>query len=247
MILVVHIGGSRMKWALAGPRGWIAQGVTANAEIGTLALREWHSLPRPGRAIGLNAAGEAARVRTEAQMTRWRVAMEWIVPTAAAGGVVNRYVDPAQLSPARWASLVASRRRSLAGTAAPGPCVVVNAGTLVSIDALDADGVFRGGVLLPGPRAMLGALGASGAPGRIGTGRFSPFPVTNADAAATGVIAAASGAIERVRGWLADGDGAVACYVTGGAATEIAPHLAGPWEVVDNLVLEGALVLAESP
>ena len=246
MILVVHVGGSRMKWALAGPRGWMAQGVTPNAEIGTLALREWQNLPRPARAIGLNVAGEAARVGTEAQTTRWRVGIEWVVPTTEAGGVVNRYGDPSQLSPARWASLVASRRRALAAGSSPPPCVVVNAGTQISADALDADGVFRGGIVLPGPRAMLAALGGAAAPGRAPSGRWHPFPVTNADAAATGVIAAASGAIERVRGWLAEDGVAVSCYVTGGAATEIAPHLAGPWEVVDNLVLEGALVLADA-
>ena len=41
------------------------------------------------------------------------------------------------------------------------------------------------------------------------------------------------------------GDNAsVRCLVAGGLAREIAPHLAGPVEVVDNLVLEGVLVLA---
>jgi hypothetical protein len=36
----------------------------------------------------------------------------------------------------------------------------------------------------------------------------------------------------------------VQCYLAGGAAYEIAPHLSGPVEVVDNLVLEGVLALA---
>jgi len=246
VILVVHIGASRMKWALAGQRGWIAQGITPNAEIGTLALREWQNLPRPMRAIGVNAAGEAARVRTEAQLTRWRVAMEWIVPAREGGGVVNRYEDPAQLSPARWASIVASRRRALANGREPHPCVAINAGTIVSVDAIDADGVFRGGLVLPGPNLMLKSLGDIVRPGTNASGRWHDFPQSNADAAATGVLAAAAGAIERVRAELVQEGVAVHCYVTGGAATEIAPRLAGPWEVVDNLVLEGALVLAGS-
>ena len=65
-----------MKWGLRSPRGWIAHGVTPNAEIGTLALREWQNVPRPVRALGINASGEAARVRTEAQLTRWRVPID---------------------------------------------------------------------------------------------------------------------------------------------------------------------------
>jgi hypothetical protein len=36
----------------------------------------------------------------------------------------------------------------------------------------------------------------------------------------------------------------VRCCLAGGAACEIAPHLSGPVEVVDNLVLEGVLALA---
>ena len=47
-----------------------------------------------------------------------------------------------------------------------------------------------------------------------------------------------------MRGRLSTDDTAVRCYLTGGAAHGIAPHLTGPLEVVDNLVLEGVLALA---
>ena len=44
------------------------------------------------------------------------------------------------------------------------------------------------------------------------------------------------------------GDGAdITCYVAGGALGDIAPRLEPPVEVVDNLVLEGVLVLALLP
>ena len=35
------------------------------------------------------------------------------------------------------------------------------------------------------------------------------------------------------------------CLLAGGAAAEIAPHLGDDTEVVDNLVLEGVLALAQ--
>jgi pantothenate kinase type III len=41
-------------------------------------------------------------------------------------------------------------------------------------------------------------------------------------------------------------DAAVKCLITGGAAAEIALHLGGSVEVVDNLVLEGVLALAQA-
>ena len=246
MILVVHIGSSRMKWGLHGPRGWIAHGVTPNAEIGTLALREWQNVPRPVRAIGVNASGEAARVRTEAQLTRWRVPIEWIVPVREAAGVVNRYDEPSSLCPARWTSMVAARRRALGSELFPPPCVVVNAGTLITVDALDANGVFRGGLAMPGLRAMQKSLGESSPAWRTPPGVWRDFPTNNADASSTGVLAAATGAIEQLRTRVRRDDAAVRCYLTGGAAHDVAPHLAPPVEVVDNLVLEGALALVEA-
>jgi len=246
MILVVHIGSSRMKWGLSASRRWIAQGVVGNGEIGTLALREWHNLPRPHRAVGVNASGEAARVRTEAQLTRWRVPMEWILPAERAGGVVNRYTDPAALCPARWTSLIGARRRALASELFPAPCVVVNAGTLITVDALDAEGVFAGGIALPGLHAMLKSLAEAAPAWRTAGGRWRDFPTSNADAATTGVLAAASGAIVEMRARARRGEGPVHCFVAGGAATDLAPHLAPPVEVVDNLVLEGALALVDA-
>lgn len=244
MILVVHIGGSRMKWGLHGPHGWIALGVVANNEIGTLVLREWQNLARPRIALGVNAAGEAQRVRVEAQLARWRVPMKWIVPVAQAAGVTNRYDGPATLSPVRWVSLVAARARMLAGESPPTGCVVVGAGTLITVDALDADGSFRGGLALPGLRAMLKSLADASPAWRVSGGAWSDFPTNNADAAATGVLAAATGAIEQVRERLRGDGPPVPCFVTGGASDEIARHLAPPVELVDNLVLEGALALA---
>ena len=63
MILCIDVGASRLKWGLAGPHGWLKHGDVANAEIGTLMLRDWQNLPRPARVVGVNTSGEAQRVR----------------------------------------------------------------------------------------------------------------------------------------------------------------------------------------
>jgi type III pantothenate kinase len=243
--LVIDVGNSRMKWGLAGPRGWAVLGVTPNAEIGALALREWQNLPRPVRVVGVNVAGEAARVRVESQLARWRVHPEWLLAAATGGGVTNSYAVPAQLGADRWAALVAVRRRLLAAGLFPPPAVVVNAGTAVTIDALDSDGVFRGGVILPGLRLMLQALAENTSALKQPPGRYEDFPVATPDALYSGAMHAVCGAIELMRGRIRREDVAVQCFLAGGAAHEIAPHLTGPVEVVDNLVLEGVLALAE--
>jgi type III pantothenate kinase len=243
-ILVLHAGNSRFKWGLADARGWMALGVVPNAEIGTLSLRDWQNLPRPGRAVGVNVIGEAARVRVEGQLARWRLPVEWLQARDRAGGVVNSQRPPAQLGPDRWASVGAARARAVASERRAPPCVVINAGTVVTIDALDAEGVFRGGIILPGLRLMLQAIGERTVALKVPAGRIETFPTTTPDALASGAMQAVCGAIEQMRAPLRGDGAAVRCYLAGGAAAEIAAHLSGPMEVVDNLVLEGVLALA---
>jgi len=246
-ILVIDVGNSRLKWALRGPKGWTARGAVANQDIGSLAVRDWQNLERPARAIGVNVAGEAARVRVEGLLARWRLPVEWLVAGTQAGGVTNRYKEPAQLGADRWAALVAARRRAVAANeASPRACLVVNAGTAVTIDALDADGVLLGGSILPGVQLMLHALADNTAALRVAPGEFHDFPTSTPDAVYSGAVQAVCGAIERMRRRLAP-DAPITCYVSGGSALDLASHLVAPVEVVDNLVLEGVLVLALLP
>ena len=243
-VLVLDAGNSRLKWGLYVSPRWQTFGATPNGEIGTLALREWQNLLRPARAVGVNVAGEAVRLRIEALLARWRVTPEWMGSSAAACGVVNGYAVPEQLGADRWASLVAARRRVTAAGAVPRPAVVVNAGTAVTIDALDADGRFRGGVILPGLDLMLHALADKTAALKTAPGRFAEFPTNTADALFSGAVQAVCGAIERMRRAVQGGDGDVLCLLAGGAAAAIAPHLPHAAEIVPHLVLEGVLALA---
>lgn len=244
MILAVDVGNSRMKWGLYDPRGWLVQGALPNGDIGTLALRDWQNLPRPVRAVGVNVAGEAARVRVEGQLTRWRLPMEWMHASTAAAGVVNGYVRPEQLGADRWASLVAARRRALMLEGEAPACVVVNAGTAVTVDALDADGVFQGGLILPGLRLMVQALADNTAALKLPPGTFAHFPTNTADAIYSGAVQAACGAVELLRLKVGHDGRHVQCFLTGGTAPQVAPYLSAPVDVVDNLVLEGVLLLA---
>jgi type III pantothenate kinase len=68
-------------------------------------------------------------------------------------------------------------------------------------------------------------------------------PITNAaDAIETGCLLAQAGVIERAFATMEDG---AACVLSGGAARRIARHLGIPVRLVDNLVLEGLVRIAE--
>jgi type III pantothenate kinase len=104
-----------------------------------------------------------------------------------------------------------------------------------------------GGLILPGVRLMLRALADNTAALRTPPGEFHEFPTTTPDAIYSGALLAICGAIGEMRRRLRGGAGDITCYLAGGGAQDIAPRLAAPVEVVDNLVLEGVLVLALLP
>jgi type III pantothenate kinase len=91
---------------------------------------------------------------------------------------------------------------------------------------------------------MLRALADNTAALKVQPGTYEDFPVNTANAIYSGAIQAVCGAIELTRERLRQDDVFAKCYLAGGAAREIAPHLSAPVELVDNLVLEGVLELA---
>jgi type III pantothenate kinase len=242
-ILVIDAGNSRMKWGCAVRTTAAARSDSQCRDRRAFASRLAGSAASRA-AVGVNVAGESARSHRSSR-ARWRLTPEWLAASASACGVTNRYARPTQLGADRWASLVAAWRRSIKTDLFPPACVVVNAGTAVTIDALDVNGVFHVGLILPGIRLMLQTLAENTAGLKVPTGEFQAFPDNTADAIYSGSIQAICGAIEQMRRRIDSDPAHVRCYLAGGAAPEIATHLGPPVEVIDSLVLEGVLALAE--
>jgi len=251
-LLVIDAGNARLKWAVVNHYGWISSGSIANASVGVLALTHWQNIGQPSRIIGVNVAGNAMQHKIETQMARWRIRAEWLTPQAEAAGVRNGYVDPTRLGADRWAALAAARRRQrrAAADVPPMPCLVINLGTAATVDALTADGVFAGGLILPGFALMRNSLAANTAGLTMATARggYADFPTSTEDAVFSGAMRAICGAIAEMRALLAarhDIDAAhVRLLVAGGDAASFQSHLTEPLTIVDNLVLEGVLALA---
>jgi type III pantothenate kinase len=252
--LAIDIGNTRLKWALyddpAAPDAVPArQGAVFLETIDHLAETDWAGVPAPSRMLGCFVAGEAVRRRVEEQMEVWEVEPRWVVPSAAQAGVVNGYEHPHRLGADRWVALIGARARVEAAAAAAGepprPALVVMVGTAVTIDAIDADGRFLGGLILPGFGLMLRALEMGTAGLKVPTGETVDFPTNTSDALMSGGVFAIAGAIDRQMRRLRDRSGgrAPSLLITGGAAVKLAPTLDHPFELVDTLIFEGLLRL----
>ena len=249
--LAVDIGNTRLKWALyAAPylgARLLSQGAVFLETIDDLAEGPWRELPEPASMLGCAVAGEAVRRRVEEQMEIWDLAPRWVVPSAHEAGVHNSYDHPHRLGADRWVALIGARARVQARVKAgeaPRPALVVMVGTAVTVDALDTEGRFLGGLILPGFGLMLRALEMGTAGLRVPTGEVVDFPTNTSDALMSGGAQALAGALERQHAKLRAHCGAEPLLLmSGGAAVKLARTTDLQVETVDTLVFEGLLAI----
>lgn len=237
-ILAIDAGNSRIKWGVHEDGSWVVQGWVATARASQLA-RAWSGLAPPEVAVAANVAGAGAARAIAAAARGFRGRLRFVKSEALQCGVRNSYDEPGQLGPDRWAAMIGARHIHR------GACVVINAGTTMTVDALAADGVFLGGMIVPGTDMMRAALARGTARLRPRGGRFAFFPANTEDAIASGAANALAGAVERMLRFMEQaGQDRPLAIVSGGAAQLVAPQLNGTVEVVDNLVLEGLVRIA---
>lgn len=234
MILCIDCGNTRIKWGLLTPKGtWQARGALPLAQVDNLRAALINQ-PAFTRVVGCNVAGAENAQRIAAQL---KSPPEWLVPQREQCGVKNGYKKPAQLGADRWASLIAARSLKV------GACVVVNAGTATTIDLIEADGHFRGGLILPGLNLMRAALAHNTADLPHANADHHSTPTDTDSAIVSGSLEATVGAIERMHARL---PGPAVCLLSGGAADELVPLLQIPLQQVDDLVLKGLACIALS-
>lgn len=239
-VLAIDAGNTRIKWAVNAHGEWTSGGALATAEAARLGAA-WKDLPAATHAIASNVSGKAVAAHLEAACAERGLALRIIASSARERGVTNGYRDPAQLGADRWAALIAAHGHGARHQ------LVVNAGTALTIDALDAAGRFLGGLIVPGPALMRRALDRGTAGLRLTEGAFDEFPASTADAITSGALQACAGAIERMAQAMARrGCPPALVRLAGGAAEEIAARLSRPVAIHENLVLEG-LVLLDRP
>ena len=237
MKLCLDAGNSRLKWGLYEGTRWQTQGVCAYPQL------EAFAPPRPSSMIACNVAGPVVATAIEALAARLVVPLRWFRGDTVVPGLLNGYASPARLGADRWAALAGARRLHV------GAAVVVMAGTATTVDALDAEGHFLGGLILPGLELMRTALARHTADLPEAQGLRRDFPDNTDDAIVSGCLEATLGAIERMAQRLksrpasdrreSSWDVDFCCLLSGGAAPALLPHLSGRVRHVENLVLEG--------
>lgn len=242
--LLVDIGNTNLKWAWLCEAGPSYVGVMSHRSEGivTAMQRAWIALERPGRVLVANVAGEqAAQELNRWTLAQWGLEAEIVVPQASMLGVTNGYREPERLGVDRWLALIAMRQREI------GPVCVVDCGTAITIDAMDAKGDHRGGFILPGFAMMREALLEKTQIPQVPHSDFRGMLAENTqDAINAGGVHAVAALVERVVAEMGQRDGLSPRVILAGSD---APSLIGvlnlDFEIDQDLVMRGLAYVAQ--
>ena len=165
----------------------------------------------------------------------------FVDPVCNSFAIELSYADPACLGADRLAALIAANEKFDGGKC------IVDCGTAVTIDALDAKGRHCGGVILPGLASMQHTLSVDTAikhsePSK----KFDVLSTTTQDAIHTGCVSAIVGGIQYVVEAMQRNASFPRVIVTGGGAVLVLDKLSQKVEHEPALVLDGLKIIMQN-
>jgi type III pantothenate kinase len=247
--LVLDVGNTRLKWGIAENgeihrTGNITHEKIRENGLGALTSR----LPRAvDVAIASNVAGSTFATRLAGIVhAHSGCDLHFAKTGRTAFGVTNSYKQPRRIGVDRWVAMIG------AWTELRSACLVVDAGTAVTIDALDDDVRHLGGQILPGVVLMAEALAQHTSdipltrPAAAGAYEGSAMFANNSRSAiGSGALGAVTGAVERAIGTLRSCVCDATLVLTGGDASRILSALDESPLHRPNLVLQGLVQMLE--
>lgn len=238
--LLIDIGNSRLKWAVKGRDG-LEIGRPVESANGVFDFDGiWKNLRPPARILVSNVLGEEVGLILRQWIEgRWSLRVEFVQSASRGYGVENGYRMPSRLGVDRWVALIAARALFKE------PVCVVDCGTAMTADVMDASGRHQGGVICPGVKLMRDALirGTH----RLILEQASPGTTLGRDTGSgiySGTLTAAGGMIEKL---IEEAESSLKTrlklLITGGDAELIMQRLRVSYIHVPDLVLQGLSVI----
>lgn len=164
----------------------------------------------------------------------------WFAATAeCTNGLVNSYADPARMGVDRWLAMLGAREHS------GGRLCVVDAGSALTIDLVDARGQHEGGYIIPGAGLMERALMRDTQRVRFDGGSdSSTTPGTNTAAAVqNGINLALCASVDAAVSMAEVSGPAPTILVTGGDGVQLVSLLPRESSYFAELVFEGLSIM----
>ncbi len=253
-MLLIDIGNTSIKWVLPkqgavplyGETLWQHFGIVRHRDMASLeqTWRKLHGVQPIRQVLISNVASKRISDTLNSFLEKLSPPpdIRHFVSQVNHAGIINTYQNCSQLGCDRFASMIGAH-----ALFPDKPLVVATAGTATTVDSITPDGVFQGGMILPGLGLMAHSLAVNTEQLPEITRmeeNLTPFANHTRAAILAGCLNAQSGAIERAVAAFRKQYDDVNCLLSGGAAKYIASNLSVPCHIVSNLVLIGLYVSA---
>lgn len=238
MIILLDIGNSRLKWAsMAGKKISAMQSFTGSrAGIKGALNKQFKNIHNVEQIYVANVAGDKfASQLTEWTQAHWQLSPVFINSEKRRFGVTNAYTSADKLGIDRWLNLVAARGQSKATTA------IIDCGTAITIDTIDASGKHQGGLILPGLALMRESLfsGTDALKAETEKTGFTMLATNTHTAIQTGTLYTVIATLESIINDLREQSPDSRFILTGGDSDELASLLPEEISLQPDLVLQG--------
>ncbi len=250
MKLLVDIGNSRIKWAFwDGERMSPLSAVShREANFDRLLHYIWRDLPRPTQVLVSNVAGEEVESALHTwTATTWHIVPTFIETSALAFGVKNGYEQFDKFGVDRWLALIAVYQEY----GKEHPVIVIDSGTCMTVDVLDADGNHLGGLMTPGIHSSRRALTSYTAMPDIHVQSSAEehdrlLAINTHEGIMGGTLFSCVAYLDRLIDEITLEMGPeVKAVITGGESVQLAKLVKHPLQVKENLVIEGLSYFAK--
>jgi len=254
MRLLFDVGNTRVKWAVEGDGKLDAVDAFVHAGCDLAKIREQldsRIQMASVDSVWLSCVGSESISRLLEQWVsdRFGLTINLVKVAEQACDITNNYADISKLGVDRWVAALGVRE-----FVASGDVLIIDAGTAITIDVLDADNVFQGGVILPGMVLMHDSLigRTAGIESQL-SGDVKLIGRTTQECVNSGVRRGVVGAVEKVvfemRRYLQNETAQAnspSVLIAGGDADLIKQNSSFEYQSADNLVLRGLATLAKA-
>jgi len=242
MILDVDAGNTALKWRLSDAK----QGVVGRGRSVYGDAKLFFDVAKQFPAISMVRFSSVAKPEVEASIAA-RVLKLWNIPIVAAktkssfAGLTIAYEDENRLGVDRWLAMLAARN------VAEGAICVVDCGSAITVDMVNAEGLHQGGYIVPGlamqRKALLNSTGQIRIDQDVGNTSVN-WGRNTEEAVSFGVLQMAVSFIDAIVDRLQGGSKPVALFLTGGDASVLRQRLKNGEQFCEcpELVMDGLAV-----
>ena len=243
MILEIDAGNSRIKWRIVDEKQLdVVAGVNSYLEEEGLAkfISDLDRLMPEVTRIKISSvrSDKFNKELSDLFFDNWQLNPAFANVGKYCGGVTSSYTEVSTMGVDRWLAMLAAYKRSASS------CCILDCGSAITFDWIDAEGLHQGGYIVPGFHLLQESLAQKTPILDINIEAWSSLVAgcNSQEAISNGILTMVTGFAEFCYKQVGTEGNQVSWFLTGGDAELISEHLSWSHQMEKDLVLDGLAI-----